>query len=279
MNGISPEGLTHRKQTLLHRGSDRWADWARFLIESHRWNALRRHMPIMIIVRPWVPPYLLYRRWQRHVWRLCPKITLVIGPILQTIGKYSPKNKEVPSKQLVEANLEGHNIPGERIFSPTKAFYMSNPAAPEQTSVFNPPNVARQAPLRLAFARMNHRHTLTLLSQSLIEQESCRIPRRVVHERRRVEEKIHRNTSGAFAIPIKPSMPEMIVVRRQKDFISVEADRTEMESQHTPRTGARMVSQTSLSPTINVEQLTEHVIRQIDHRIRAYRERRGKLGD
>jgi hypothetical protein len=230
----------------------------------------------MIIVRPWVPSYLLSQRWDRHVWRLCPKINLAIGLILQTIGRYSPKDKEVPSKQLVEANLEGRNTPGERTFSPTKVFYMSNPAAPEQTVVFNPPDVAWQAPLRLAFARMNHRRTLTLLGQSLIEQESCRIPRRVVHERRRVEEEIHRNTNGGFSSPLKPSMPEMIVVRRQKDFISVEAERTEMESQHTPRTGARMAPHMSSPPTINVEQFTEHVIRQIDHRIRAYRERRGK---
>lgn len=288
MNRIMPEVLRWQSQTRLSKTPDRWTGWVYSIIRRYLRIPLLYRTLVMVLTQPAVPLYVLCERWEHHAWRLYPKINLAIGLILQTIGKYSPMNKEVHVKQPSEVKPGGYNRSEVRSFSSTKVFYVRDTArrghvwpelnslTQEKTHEFNPPDGSWQAPLKQLLARMNMRDSLTFLSHGLIEQENYKILRRVVRERRRVEEGINRNTNGTFAIPTKPSVPEMIVVRKQKDFISVDADRTEIESQHTPGTGARMVSQTSSPPTINVEQLTEYVIRRIDHRIRAHRERKGK---
>ncbi|CAG0993155.1 hypothetical protein ANRL3_02919 [Anaerolineae bacterium] len=286
MNRIIPKILKWQRQARLRTDSDRWTNWVRSLIGRYMWIPLRHHSPLMMLVQPRIPLYMRCQRWENHAWGLYPKIDLAIGPILREtvlkgfsgtrmnwsdakpMRKYSITNKEVPAEQLTEGKLKDRN------------WLEVNSLVQKRTDEFSPPGDTRQTSLNRVLRRMNQRMRLTLLTQSFVEQENHKILRRVVHEQRRVEGGTLKNTNGTFAISTKSSVPDMVVVRKRKDFSSVETDRTEMESQpHILRAGARIgqiESQTTSSPAINVEQITEQVIRQIDYRIRAYRERRGR---
>ena len=69
---------------------------------------------------------------------------------------------------------------------------------------------------------------------------------------------------------------EMVIKTQTKPSVVVQDREKELEAQFASTSKARGPSWPEKPPEINVEQLTEQVIRRIDHRITAYRERLGR---
>jgi hypothetical protein len=136
---------------------------------------------------------------------------------------------------------------------------------------------AWKAPLTRVFARINDDTTTdeTMLTYRhhrapLLLQQSVEILRRVIAERQRVEE----NTRAAA-----------IVVRQQQASSSTsgqgpfatESSRQSDRQQGTPfGTSSIAYTTTPSMPAISIANLTEQVVREIDRRLVAYRERIGR---
>jgi hypothetical protein len=118
-----------------------------------------------------------------------------------------------------------------------------------------------ESPLRALFARMRRRDPGVVLRKLLFENESEAIAQRVFREHLRTEER---------------GRASMVVRRQATSGAAVEERRVEMESQFASAAKTRAPSWADKPPEVNVEQLTEQVIRRIDHRITAYRERLGR---
>lgn len=289
MNGIVTELMRWQKHTPLRRDANQWTEWVRFLIERYSSIHLRYGRPTMIHLQRGGPIYRISQRWEYNAWKYYPKIELAIGLILQTIGNYSVGNKEA------EVKKQSHNKPvayNRSDFSPAKLSYLFDMShkkedrtetdylAGEKTQALSIPENTPPSALNQVFARVNKRNKLNLFSETLIQGESNRILRRLVHRSRRIEEDIYGKLIDSVLMTSKPTrpdmVPDMIVVREQKDFSLVRTEGAEMELPDRTRGNAGVGAQVTSQPQINVEQLTEHVIRRIDHRIRAHRERRGK---
>jgi hypothetical protein len=109
--------------------------------------------------------------------------------------------------------------------------------------------------LRQTLEKEGHRQTLLV--------ENCRqILQRVVDQRQRVEERIQRPAI------VRQQPPPARTFARDEHELRPEQSRTRPPAQTWPPATS--------PPAINLEQLTDQVVRQIDRRFVAYRERMGK---
>ena len=269
-----PSSVGRQNRSSLNISAGRWTEWVSSLIDRYSSTHLRYGMPTMILVRRGAPVYMFSPILEHHVWRFYPKIDLKIGPVLQIIGVNWTGIKEATAKGTPTAELSylSDTSPKDR-----GQIKKEDYSAHEKTQPLSTPYNIRQSAIRRVFARVNQPYKLNLFSESLAEGERNQILRRLVQQRRRIEEVIYRDTDGTHALSTKPKMPEMNLVRSKKNFNSFGTELNEIEFPVRPRDSVRLGTHTIPQTQINVEQLTEQVIRQIDHRIRAYRERRGKV--
>ncbi len=263
--------------------ADRWRSWARSLVERYGRTTLRRGTLAFTLAERLRPIYLLSQRWERHTWRLGPQINLAIGAILREMGG---KGTSILLARSAESEFgrmpsaaDERMTAGERGGSTLAGHdrLQARPLAREHTRALGSSSPAVSLPLHDVFDRFNQRQTVLQVHQGLSAPASFQLVRRVVDERQRVEAKDHRAT----------------IVRRQRDGMSIEAGRTTMAAQVGMKASAPAEVGFDLSastptqrrtnpnawpapPAINIEQVTEQVLRQLDHRILAYRERRGK---
>lgn len=285
MNGTVTELMRWQKHKPLRRDANPWTGWVRFLIARYSSIHLRYGRPTMIYLQRGVPILRISQRWEYLAQKYYPKVELAIGLILQAINNYSRENKEA------EAKRQSYNKPVAYIssdFSPAKLSYLfdmsykkvdrteTDYSAGQKTRALSIPEKTRPSGLTKVFARMNKSTNLNLAGETLIQGETNRILRRLVHRSRRIEEEIHGKPIDGALMTSRPARPDMVVVREQKDFASVRREGAQKELAQSTRGDAGVGAQVTSQPQLNVEQLTEHVIRQIDHRIRAYRERRGR---
>jgi hypothetical protein len=136
----------------------------------------------------------------------------------------------------------------------------SAPGSSKDTVVSGALADSSQSPLRRLFDRVHRQSSGVVVKKTVLENESQEIAERVVRNHSRVEQR----GRGDMVIR-KPIIPGAAAEER----------RSELELQFA-RAGTRDRSWPEKAPEINVEQLTEQVIRKIDHRITAYRERLGR---
>src|SRR5206468_3297865 len=117
-----------------------------------------------------------------------------------------------------------------------------------------------QSPLLRLFARIHRQSVGVVVKRTLLDDESQAIAERVVQDHSRVEQR---------------KRGEMVMRKQLIPGAAAQDRRSEFESQFA-RASTRDRSWVEKAPEINVEQLTEQVIRKIDHRITAYRERLGR---
>lgn len=288
MSTMLQELLRWRRPARPTTPVSRWAAWSRSLSERHGRIGGRHQRVAMTLVRPLGLMLLHSQRWRHVAWTLSPRINLVLGPVLQRAewrrfvlqppdqsATWSSALRSVLVQRLDDGRLVGENQPDVRPVAPARQVGFV-PTARESRAL-GPPLEAGPSPMRRVFARLHERETLARASQSQIVRASRTIARRVAHGRQRVETRV----------------PTRVVVRDQRhptsEFASTSSWRAQVESQpgvppahaEAPpgmRMGANPMGQAMAPPSpVAIQQLTEQVVREIDRRLVAQRERMGKF--
>ena len=282
-------------------GRPRWSEWARSLIERHWLATARRGAEAMTFARPAILTRLLHERRIISTFQLFPKINLSIQPILrETIYRererfqmyreyrpFAPQNpspdggragdyisgspvtdRTVPAVQrilAIERSIELIRNSGKRAASPGEKDRDAS-----STGDFQPDARISRSPMQLAFQRfeagddyLQSRRGYERIQRN-VEALAFRVARRAQREERKPEvppTMIARQSSPA----IQSTSSETAIERRQASLPDT------IDLQTFPRRGAAQ------SLDLNVEQITERVLREIDHRATAWRERMGKF--
>jgi hypothetical protein len=138
-------------------------------------------------------------------------------------------------------------------------------------SIINVSDVSGGRALDRVFRRLVVRESETHL-KGIVRREALNIVRRVTEERRRVEERSETATVLRAQRPVSLNQEQMNeLTGRSKN----EASAMDRFGSNVRNAGAMPAP--FMTPNLNLQQLTDHVIRQIDDRIIAHKERMGKL--
>jgi hypothetical protein len=230
---------------------NRWLGWAQSLADRHSRIAVNHRGSSLTFMHPATTLPLYCEQWRRAAWTITPQINLSIGPILRLFQR--AHGREASN----EHRTERHRAPLEYPVTNTQAFIVER-----RSSTW-------QRPLQrvFAFAMFEEAGEARPVSRARHEtlpvERSLQVVRRVVDERRRVEEPTRRT----------------LVAREHRSMPRIEAavaPETVMQSPRGLRVGAQGMMQTT-APSIDINQLTDRVVRNIDSRIIAHRERMGRL--
>lgn len=261
---------------------DRWTTWARSLAARHERINARQRLLVMTLLEPLRMSVSINRRFESFAISVFPRIQVSIGGILNEIGHQQfasfptfhssisfpglnsltrmTRIKErfwTMDDQFVErvvkqnTNHEAVTHDRRELVGRTNLIRVNQRSDPRVT----------QSPVVRVFQRFQERDPGVVLRKLLFENESQKVIERVSRENLRVEQR----TRGDMVIKTQPRPAAVVEDRRR-----------ELETQFASTAKARGPSWPEKPPEINVEQLTEQVIRRIDHRITAYRERLGR---
>jgi hypothetical protein len=253
----------------LRKPAGRWAAWSRVLIARYLRIPHSQHAPILLLLRQRAAASFPVQRWHRHVWRLDPTIKLAIGPFLTHINRIF-RPTERPRAATEQRRDEGH---GEyRLAAPSREVLPSNrfrrakaprpaaaPLADQRDHSYRDVMPPRQADVRAA--AVVHATVTHHLSETVVKKVTEQVLRRVVHARQRIEER-----------PVGPS-----VVMKHRESMPMQPAAIAVDMQPTaPRMDSRAASEAERLTTTEIHRLSERVLRELDDRVRAYRERMGK---
>ena len=261
--------------------SDRWTTWARSMAARHGRLTARRGHVVMTLLEPLRMSVSINRRYESFAISMFPRIQVSIGGILNEIGhehfaslSLFHSSRSFPGTNSFESNVLA---PGSTN-SVTRMTLMKERFTKESFEVKQLDTHQRretlghthairihprvtQSPVLRVFSRFEERDSGVVLRKLLHENESQKVIERITTDHMRVEQR----TRNDLVIKTQ-TKPSVVVQDRQK----------ELEAQFKSTSTARGPSWPEKPPEINVEQLTEQVIRRIDHRITAYRERLGR---
>jgi hypothetical protein len=264
--------------------AERWQRFARSLHDRYGRAAARPRGLVLLLVRPFAPIVIHSHRWLTAAHTLAPRIHLsFVSPALATpVWSRSTAAGSPNANGTSRPALPGRR--GERVgVSPSAWFGTGAPAAPgpwlrrPEGKVFpvgSPwrteasPAAGGWSASTLVFARDRGAEAYTdappLRRREIpMLEEGAPILRRAVDGRRRMEEEVQRRL-----VPRLPQGP----AERGSGSPSPEAPTM-------PSARSRPTAEPRVPPSplpITLDQLTEQVVRKIDQRITAYRERLGR---
>lgn len=278
--------------------TDRWSTWARSLSKRHERIAARHGALFMTLAVPLGMFTSINHRWERFALALFPRIRVSIGPILLEIahGQFPSVPRVGQALTLPVTALRNRTIFENKVAGARSNGQRLEPRFVSHSTVVNAPgslqvgqlqlaattgrtlspdvadstfvsaeiqhrNTYKRSPLRRVFARIDGGDPAVVFSRIPFEKESRAIAHRMVQERLRLEQR---------------KQGDMVVRTQTMAAASTKNRSLETEAEFASTPKARDRTWPDKSPEINVEQLTEQVIRKIDHRITAYRERLGR---
>jgi hypothetical protein len=270
------------------RRAHRWNHWARALITRHELVALRPAALSMIFMRP-MPQYgWVHERWLRSSHQFFPQVHLAIQPLLrstvwlehhrhtETQSHFTRQTLISPQAQLQRmssflqtgrpsAKLAAE--PSGSVGSPVMQHMSFTHAAAAITA-----QAAGQAPRLSVLQRLQRTDELTRWHRRshLTAERVLTIVRQVVRQTTRVEEGVRGHTA---------------LITRQMQTIVPRATSTPGAPEHAVASLPVVNSAPTHPPMpnpmpmpgVNLEQLTDQVMRQMDRRVIAWRERRGRI--
>ena len=138
-------------------------------------------------------------------------------------------------------------------------------------SIINLPGLSGPKALGRVFRRLTI-HDSEMRSRGILTTESLKMVQRITEERRRVEERASTPAVLRQQLPVSLSQEQMneIVGRTTNQVTTLDRFGSNVRN-------ADAMPSTVATPNFNLQQLTDHVIKQIDDRIIAHKERMGKL--
>lgn len=279
-----------RWQPRTKRGafSVQWTAFAESLQERYGRTAIRQSALALLLAKP-VALLTRLERWQHTVWQFYPKVNLAIGPILLRF-----ESGEMPSTLVLHrlatlmrtvpmSNRESIAVHRLRWREPSvKGRNLDAGSGRDHSGNTPPPEFGgslMQTPLMKVFARAgaaelgdgsSSRYGTTLVQRSLL------LVSRITNERRRIEASSRRE----FFTQEQRERRELFTQEQRE--LSVVVNRTVrqaavVESPPGMQAGAAgaMLSGAASSP--DIESLTDQVVRSLDSRLVAHRERLGKV--
>ena len=253
----------------------RWSRWARSMSGRHQQVVSKHRFAVMTLLRRTVPIYFSSHRWELKAWSLFPRINLAIDVRPQSfVFKTSLLSRTAKAQRaqqidhrevtrLVEKSLVVEKVRSNNT-EKTVAREVVTP------SILTVSAVSRGRALDRVFRRLMIQEHETRTS-GIIRKEALNIVHRVIEERRRVEERRQMPTVLRQQRPASLSQEQMNELTGRSTNQATALDRF----------GGNMTNANAMPPAampnINLQQLTDHVIRQIDDRIIAHKERMGKL--
>ncbi len=260
----------------------RWTRWAKSMAARHERFTARQGRLVMTLLEPLRMSVSINRRYESFAVAVFPRIQVSIGGILNELGY-----REFNSFPLFHSSVLFPGINSvtrmpriEERFSTRDDRFVERVVKQntnhevvthDRRELVGRTDLIRvnlrsdtrvtQSPVARVFARFYERDPGVVLRKLLFENESQKVIERVSREHLRVEQR----TRGDMVIKTQPTPAAVVEDRRR-----------ELETQFASTAKTRGPSWPEKPPEINVEQLTEQVIRRIDHRITAYRERLGR---
>lgn len=266
---MSPEKLDHQL--------NRWTQWAQSMSARHERFTMRRNPLAMTLLEPLRLSFSITQRRENFALSLFPRIRISVAAILQQLEReeYHSLIQNTSRSYPVRMLRDSH--------TPASLKFAVNPAPPngaaenththtsstssESRSFTTEKYTERQllrSPVTLLFARVQREHHgVVTLTKLLVEHDSRTLAERVLREHSRVEQR-----SRSDLVIRQQSPSAAAAARGQQQSVALEKQFASTRT-HTH-------SWPDKPPEINVDQLTEQVIRKIDHRITAYRERLGR---
>lgn len=265
----------------------RWSQWARSMSGRHKQVVSKHRFLVMTLLRRMVPLYFSSHRWEMKAWSVFPRINLAIDvrPRAFTF-KSSSLSKAAKAQRalqidhnrrevtrLVEKSLELQQARSSRQQRDDKG--IASGRTERETIVVTPiPNISDvygRTALERVFRRLVVRESETH-TKGILTMEALNIVHRVTGERRRVEEPSHTATVLRQQRVVSLSQQQMNELNGRSINQVSAVDRFGSNVRNT-----ETLPSPFMTPNLNLQQLTDHVIRQIDDRIIAHKERMGKL--
>jgi len=258
-----PVGSTARQWTedLAGRGGiDRWSRWAISLTRQHRTVGRFGSSVAMIFASPAFVERIIREQWLRTA-NFYPSLRLSVRQILGQINRLSDNPTSLPqdsplnfvrAPRLPEQITKSRNTEG---LSSASLFLRTDHQATIQ-------NDYRYLPLTRVFVRFNEADDLSQRrAASILAQQSLSTTyRRVKETHQRIEDLIFRVKAGVGVVFKETHRSEPSINQHQwNDDLRASSEKE------------------SLAPVIDVNTLTDQVIRQIDQRATAWRERMGRI--
>ena len=271
-----------RWQPRRRRGafSERWTALAESLQERYGRIAIRQSALPLILAKQ-VALLTRIERWQQTALQFYPKVNLAIGPILLRFGSGETPSTLVMHRlntlmqsvpQWIRESIAGQTlrrgeppVDGRNLDARSVSDHSSNTSRFE----FSKPPV--QTALMTIFARAGagdqvHGSSSSSRYETVLVQRSLLLVSRIANERRRIETSSRRD----------------LFTREHPEFsmITNKAVRNEVvfESPQGMQTGAAVGAMPSVTALpLDIESLTDQVVRSIDSRLVAHRERLGRV--
>ncbi|MBF2007553.1 MAG: hypothetical protein IGS49_19375 [Chlorogloeopsis fritschii C42_A2020_084] len=251
MNKMLQEVLRWQRTTLA-LPSQRWLAWAESLNRGRDRLSLLQGLLTMSLEQRY-PLVRIYQQWQTQTWQLLPQINLSISSILREIER-----RESSTSWLERIQDQSSPISLQTRVNTSILRLEQNHSIPAIASVIS----IQPSPVQQVFNRLEPAMQISYLHHSAFVQQSQKIVQRVVRDRQRLEERVQNNLLVKQPLEVKDAIA-----------------RTLNSSPHHLTTDIPQNFQPNPPPnsnTINLNQLTEQVLKQLDSRIIAQRERMGR---
>ena len=250
----------------------RWDHWASSLARRYVRSSARRDALRMELLHLLSASEVVRNRWFVQAKRFFPQLHLSIQPVLQSLNQtFLLKSSEPvssPDARFVSryeaqdwlTNHSAASIAYELRRAPEASFRQLNESAVER--IFN----------RTGYREMTQRY-----ERSLVGSIARELSDRLTQQTSRTESRLIQ-TPAANARPTTEQLP-MLVVRQPEEKRPL---KNEKSDQKTPSIfdgvpGAEILNRSDLQQqSINIDQITDQVIRQLDRKVIAARERRGR---
>lgn len=269
----------------------RWAAWAHALLSRLGRTATDHRPSDLVLVRPVPLVHRLHQQWILACRQVMPRIHLAIQPLLRSTVLRDHARMEY---SIIDRSIERHSVlhrhdkfltnHDRRMLAPVPAprrIQVPNSDAQEQEPEGKtlglgrfPDLVGWQSPVQLVYQRLRHADTLRISHRrnSTLYQDVEHQTREIRQRIRRVEQHFVERSSLVF----RQQIPQLAVMHANADQTMVYPAPTSV----TPAAyGLQAGSWTSgVAPTPpNIEHLADQVMRQLDRRMTAWRERTGRI--
>lgn len=275
MTFISKQMSRKRPSTPVIGG--RWSGWARSMSGRHRQVVSKHRFVVMTLLHRTVPIYFSSRRWELKAWSLFPRINLAIdvrpqGFVFKT-SVLSRTAKAQRAQQIDQRELT-RLVEKSLVLEKARSNNNLKPGARMEPEVVKPSiltvsDVSGRKALDRVFRRLKI-HELETRTVGILRKEALNIVHRVTEERRRVEERRQMPTV------LRQQRPASLSQEQMKELTGRTTNPVTTMDRFGSMTNANAMPPSAM-PGIDLQQLTDHVIRQIDDRIIAHKERMGKL--
>lgn len=239
--------------------ADRWQKWARFLGSRHCASERIAGFTRMILARRSLVERILRERWLSSI-NLYPTLNLSLPQRLQLFQNFHARSEEVTNPGRSSNNAAARHSRAEQIalkhyrqgFQPLVAKDQKMSRAQHDS----------EAPLRRVFLRST---TVEPFQRARVPTslpaESSDTTQRIIRNSRKLEQRVWRSNTDAPLLVVKQTMPSTL---------------TGYEDKCLDDDGPRTRGTREPFSEMEVDELTNQVIRQIDRRTTAWRERMGK---